>query len=273
MKSFLIRSVGLVALVVFVWSAAMAQTEQKKSAASGAPPAADDLTGVWVLKGGGGGAAANDHISSWVDKDNPTLTPLGAQLMASHKPSRGPRTVVPALENDPQAGGNPPGLVRTLGYGEYGMKFIKLPDSMFQVFEWYNHWRQIWTDGRKSPDWDSIGPYWYGYSVGNFKGDEFEVQTESLDNRAWLDDWGTPFSEAMKLVEHWRRVDHDTLALKFTINDPMVYTQSWTTKEIRYKYQSKGSQRGELVEAAFAPIDEQEFIENLRDGGAGKNKK
>ena len=266
MRSYLVRSITVMTLVVLVWSAAMAQTDQKKSAA-GPAPAADDLSGVWLLNGGGG-ANAQGHLSAWVETTNPTLTPEGTKLMDSHKPSRGPRTVVPALQNDPQSGGNPPGLVWTFIYGVYGMEYFKLPDSMFQVFEWYNHWRRIWTDGRKSPDWDTIGPFWYGYSVGNYKGSEFEVQTESLDNRAWLDDWGTPFSEAMKIVEHWRRIDHDTLALRLDIKDPMAYTQSWTTREIKYKLQPRGTPHGELIEAAFPPLDELQFNDSVRDPGA-----
>ena len=30
--------------------------------------------------------------------------------------------------------------------------FVQLPDEVLQVFEWTNHWRQIWTDGRKIPE-------------------------------------------------------------------------------------------------------------------------
>jgi len=273
MRSYLLRSMSVVALGVLVCSAGMAQTDQKKTGPPAAPADANDVVGVWTLSGGGAGGGANDHISPWVDKENPTFTPYGKQLMDSHKPSRGPRTVDPKLENDPQAGANPPGLYRSLAYGVYGFEFIKLPDSVFQVMEWYNHWRRIWTDGRKAPEWDTIGPYWYGYAVGTFKGDEFEVQTESLDNRAWLDDWGTPFSEAAKFVEHWHRADHDNLAVKLTINDPMAYTQTWTTRDMKYKFQKKGTPHGELVEAAFAPLDEETFIDNLRDAGAAKSNK
>jgi hypothetical protein len=265
MTTCLVRSVNAVMLVVLVCSMAMAQTGQKKSTTSSAPHDPHDLTGVWLQKGGGGGA--NNHLSPWVEKSDPPLTPQGVQLMATHKPSEGPRTVMPALQNDPQSGGNPPGLIRTLIYGR-PFEIAKLDDSIVMMFEWYHVWRQIWTDGRKVPSWDTVGPYWYGYSVGNFKGDEFEIQTVGMDNRAWMDNWGTPFSEAINLVEHWRRVDHDTLTVKLTINDPMIYAQPWTTKEVTYKYQPKGSPDGELFEVIFAPIDEKVFNDNVRDPGA-----
>src|ERR1700722_7584787 len=122
MRSYLVRGVTAMILVVLVWSAAMAQTDQKKSTTSGTPPAADDLVGVWYLNGGGGGANAQGHLSAWVDKTNPTLTPEGQKAMDSHKPSRGPRTVMPAFQNDPQSTANPPGLMRTFIYGVYGME-------------------------------------------------------------------------------------------------------------------------------------------------------
>jgi hypothetical protein len=270
MRSYWVRGITVMTLVVLVWSAATAQTTQKKSTTSGAAPAADDLTGVWLQKGGGGGA--QNHMSPWVDAADPKLTPQGAQLMASHKPSEGPRTVMPALQNDPQSGGNPPGLIRTLIYGRPFM-VTKMDDSMIMMFEWYHLWRQVWTDGRKLPAWDTVGPYWYGYSVGSSKGDEFQIQTVGMDNRAWMDNWGTAFSEAINLVEHWKRVDHDTLKLKLTINDPMIYSEPWTTREITYKYQPKGTPNGELYEVIFAPIDEQTFNNNVRDPGAYGAKK
>ena len=272
MKSYLVRGVTALLLVVVVGALAIAQTDQKKTTSAAPTAAKDDLTGVWLQRNGGGGLNQQGKMSPWVETTNPALTPDGTKLMAEHKPSEGPRTVMPALQNDPQSGGNPPGLIRTLIYGR-PFQITRLEDSVVMLFEWYHVWRQIWTDGRKLPAWDTIGPYWYGYSVGTYKGDEFQIQTTGMDNRAWMDNWGTAFSESINLVEHWRRVDPDTLTLKLTVNDPATYTQPWTTREITYKYQHKGTPNGELFEVIFAPIDEKIFNDNVRDAGAYGNNK
>ena len=43
---------------------------------------------------------------------------------------------------------------------------------------------------------------------------------------------GHPHSDALHTVERLRRIDHDTLQLELTIEDPKAYTKSWTSKRI-----------------------------------------
>jgi hypothetical protein len=68
----------------------------------------------------------------------------------------------------------------------------------------------------------------------------------------------------------WRRIDHDNMRLSITLDDPKIYTKPWTSKEINYQFQPKGTPHGELVETIFAPIDEQTFNQNVRDKGEPK---
>jgi hypothetical protein len=270
------RVVGLIVVVVLALALSPAAFSQASTAGqspkdhqlakwNGDP---GDLTGVWSLAGGGGGGGnQTPHLTSWSNTD-PTLTAEGKRIMATHKPSEGPRIEPePSLENDPELTGNPEGLIRSLGYGVYGHEFIKLPDSMFHVIEWYHQWRRIWTDGRKMLDSNIYGPYWYGYSVGKYTPQGLEVETSLLDGRAWLDAWGTPMSDQMQMQEHWRRVDQDALALTVTFNDPVIFTQTWTSKELRYRPHAGLV----LEEAILGPIDEQAFSQNIRLAGADGN--
>ena len=68
----------------------------------------------------------------------------------------------------------------------------------------------------KFPIPEDAGPYWYGYSVAKWEGDTFVVETVGLDSREWLDDWGVPFSESLRLQERWHRLDRDNLELTIT---------------------------------------------------------
>jgi hypothetical protein len=36
----------------------------------------------------------------------------------------------------------------------------------------------------------------------------------------------------MHVIERFRRVDHDTLAVQITIDDPKAYTKTWTAQRI-----------------------------------------
>ena len=44
---------------------------------------------------------------------------------------------------------------------------------------------------------------------------------------SWLDNVGHPHSDQLHVVERLRRVDHDTLTIDTTIDDPKTYTKPW----------------------------------------------
>lgn len=222
---------------------------------------APDFSGVWVRGGGGRGAGP---ASQWSPEQLP-LTPEGLKQLNANKPGKGPRAVPPAFGNDPMGGANPPGLYRTLIYNR-PFEVIQLPNRVVQLFEWAKTWRVIWTDGRPAPDDVPEGPFWYGHSVGKWEGDTLVVHTLALDERAWLDEWGAPFSSEAKFEERWRRIAPDRLELTLKVTDPVYYTKPWTSDPKIYTLQPKG----ELIEMIFAPIDEKEFNERVRDPAAGK---
>ena len=52
------------------------------------------------------------------------------------------------------------------------------------------------------------------------------VQTVGLDARAWLDEWGTPFSDEAKITERWRKVDANTVQMTITVDDPRTVRET-----------------------------------------------
>jgi hypothetical protein len=74
-----------------------------------------------------------------------------------------------------------------------------------------------------------VEPTWNGTSVGKWEGDVFVVDSMGFDDRTWLDKFGYPHSENMKLQERYRRIDADTLELTMTITDPEMYTRPWVS--------------------------------------------
>ncbi|MDY6982314.1 MAG: hypothetical protein SV422_04445 [Pseudomonadota bacterium] len=221
-----------------------------------------ELTGVWLRSSG-----SNSYpMSQWSPEELP-FTPAGRAAFDANKPGKGPRQQMPAFGNDPLGQANPPGLYRTLVYGR-PIEVVQLPDRVIQLFEWGKHWRTIWTDGRPVPDALVAGPFWYGYSVGEWQGDTLVVKTVGLDGRAWLDEWGTPYTDLTEVEERWRRRDAQTLELTLTVTDAELYTQPWTSDVKTYSFQTPDSLNGELMEQIFAPIDEMQFNEDIRDRAA-----
>jgi hypothetical protein len=221
-----------------------------------------DLSGVLLRSSGTQGYP----MSQWYPGELP-FTTQGQAVFDANVPGKGPRQTMPALGNDPLGDANPPGLYRTLVYGR-PWEFIQLEDKVVQIFEWGKHWRTIWTDGRDVPDVIVAGPYWYGYSVGEWQDDTLVVQTVGLDGRAWLDEWGTPFTDFSQIEERWRVVDNETIELTIKVTDPELYSEPWTSSVKSFAFQSKDTLNGELMEQIFAPIDEMEFNRRIRDPAA-----
>jgi hypothetical protein len=105
-------------------------------------------------------------------------------------------------------------------------KIVQNADLTLILFEEFNHFRQIFTDGRPLPE--ARQPAWFGYSVGRWEGDRFVVTTTGFNDRSWLDDTGHPHSEAMRTTERFRRDDFGHMQMQVTIEDPQTYLEPFT---------------------------------------------
>jgi len=101
-------------------------------------------------------------------------------------------------------------------------KIIPNPSITMLLYEEFNQYRQIHTDGRGFPQ--EMQPTWFGYSVGRWDGEVFVVETRGFNDRTWLDDSGHPHSEQMKTTERFRRADFGHMQVDITIDDPGAYT-------------------------------------------------
>src|SRR4030095_7913076 len=105
-------------------------------------------------------------------------------------------------------------------------KIVQTPAVTIVLFEAYNHYRQILTDGRPLPV--DPQPASLGFSVGRRCGHTFVVEPNSLNAVTWPDHGGHPHSDNMRLTERFRRPDFGHMEIEMTINDPEFYTQPWT---------------------------------------------
>jgi hypothetical protein len=116
-----------------------------------------------------------------------------------------------------------PGTVFVLAF-----KMIQAPGQLVVLPGTGDPARQIYTDGRslpKDPD-----PSWTGHSVGAWQGDTLVVETIGIHTRAWLDGFGHPRSEAMRITERYRRRDFGHMDLEMTFDDPKYYTRPFGIK-------------------------------------------
>jgi hypothetical protein len=84
--------------------------------------------------------------------------------------------------------------------------------------------RIIPLDGR--PHVSQQARQWMGSSRGRWEGETLVVETTHFNGR-------NPFrgsSEHMRLIERFTRVAEDTVMYRFTVDDPVTWTRSWSAE-------------------------------------------
>ena len=148
------------------------------------------------------------------------------------------------------------------------MEIVQIPGRMLQFFEWHHDWREVFID-RQLPAADTVEPTWNGTSVGKWDGDVFVVDSIGFDDRTWLDKFGHPHSENMKLQERYRRVDADTLELTMTLTDPEMYARPWVSDTKLFRLDRAKSSRWD-EQIYCVPTEEYKFNQRVRDEAGGR---
>ena len=252
LKFFFAWTAALVPLLMLA-SVARAQAAPPQQAATAtdhkiAPAPRHDISGTWDPGNGGiqpmGPAAMPEDGKP---EHQLPYTPLGLELLNSHKPSNGVRSVLPGDTNDPVVYCDPQGLPREDLYELRTTQIFQTPLKVVVLYEFGRIWRVIWTDGRELPK--DAEPRWFGYSIGKWEDDyTFVVQTSGTDERTWIDRAGRPHSADLHVEERFHRVDHDTLELTVKIDDPKIYTKPWVALDkLRFKLEPANFDVREMI--------------------------
>src|SRR6202521_5780139 len=145
------------------------------------------------------------------------IRPAAVEILKRRLPSEFPDT------NCLPAGIPPAGLVSE------PVKIVQSPGLIVMLYESEDGHRQIYTDGRKLPK-EIAQPAWLGYSVGRWERDTLVVESAGFNDKSWLDVIGHPHSEALRVVERYRRRDFGHMDVEMTFDDPQMYTKPFTLK-------------------------------------------
>jgi hypothetical protein len=105
-------------------------------------------------------------------------------------------------------------------------KIVQTPGVVVILYEEFNHYRQLFTDGRGFPP--ETTESWFGYSIARWEGDTLVAETVGFNDKGWLDDPGHPRSEALHVTERFHRPNFGHLEIQITFDDPKAYTKPWT---------------------------------------------
>lgn len=106
---------------------------------------------------------------------------------------------------------------------------MQTPGRIVILYEASMGYRQIFTDGRPSPDNDPQ-PWYYGYSTGRWEGDTLVVTTTHFRDGEWLDILGSPLTDAATVTERFHRPSFGRMTIEVTVDDPKAYTEPFTVR-------------------------------------------
>ena len=106
-------------------------------------------------------------------------------------------------------------------------KIVQTPDLVLILYEANDGRREIFLDGRPLPSGD-VQPWGYGSSVGRWEGDSLVVESVGFKDQTWIDEYGTPASDRLRLTERLHRIDFGTLEIQVTVDDSKTFTRPFT---------------------------------------------
>ncbi len=203
------------------------------------PEGKPDLSGVWNLAfgGGGRGRGAGAPAPPAVSQGPPVsqffevggrgnqlpIQPWAAELKK--------KRMADNSKDNPDVWCLPIGLMQYHNHPQ-PRQIVQTKNLMLITYEANYGLRYLYLDGRPAPNNDPT-PWWFGYSRGWWEDDTLVVETTNFlgDERAgWLDVNGSPYTDALKMTERFRRPNFGTLEIDVTIDDPKAYTKPFTVR-------------------------------------------
>jgi len=101
--------------------------------------------------------------------------------------------------------------------------FIQTPKEVITIGQGDQTVRHIYMD---VPHSENPKPSWYGESVGHYEGEWLVVDTIAQDTRTFIDNFRTPHSDKLHVVERYHLIDGGkTLEAEVTVEDPASFIQ------------------------------------------------
>jgi hypothetical protein len=188
------------------------------------------------------------------DYTNPILKPHAAAAVKKHGEMESSGLQMRSARNQCWPEGVP------AVFYDIGIQMLQQPDKIIIVYDFDHEFRQVRLNQSHPAQ---VKPSWYGDSVGHFDGDTLVIDTVGIKIGPFsmADPFGTPFTQALHVVERYRLVDYEAareaqergltehvnlrgggdsglavdfnykgkgLQLEFTVEDEGVFTTSWS---------------------------------------------
>jgi hypothetical protein len=128
-----------------------------------------------------------------------------------------------------------PGFL-VFGCGGRTVYFIQTPKEVTIINEGDQQVRHVYMN---VPHSLRVTPSWYGESIGHYEGgDTLVVDTIGLNDRTFIDNYRTPHTDQLHVVERWKLAEGGkTLEVSIRIEDPGAFNMPWSARQIYQRIQ------------------------------------
>ncbi|MEY4880561.1 MAG: hypothetical protein RJB62_2030 [Pseudomonadota bacterium] len=189
------------------------------------------------------------------DITNPILQPWAAERIAAQSAKEAAGEEAGTAQQTCRPSGVP-GILQLNDL----VQIVQTPDIVMFLYARAHQSRVIHMNAEHP---ENLTPSWYGHSIGHYEGDTLVIDTIGLNDKPWVDRYGTPQTEQMHVVERYRIIPDpenggDRIEVHFFVEDPGAFTMPWSA--LTYFEARPGE-----------PLDEQICQENNRALGEETN--
>ena len=143
--------------------------------------------------------------------------------------------------------------------------FIQGPKEVVMVWQGDHQVRHVHLTDKHSAE---VKPSWFGESIGHYDGDTLVVDTIGIDTRTFIDNFYTPHTDRLHVVERFHLIDGGkTMEARVHVEDPGAFTMPWDAIQ-RYRRVEPGKAENNVPltalssSAAAGPLFEMSCAEN-----------
>src|SRR5882672_6851572 len=131
----------------------------------------------------------------------------------------------------------PVGVPTFLLYPATPVYFIQTPKEVVMIWMQDHQVRRVYLN---VPHSTHVTPSWFGESVGHYEADALVVDTIGISSRTFVDNYKTPHTEQLHVVERFRMIeDGKTLEVNVHVEDAGAFTTPWNAIQ-RYRRVEQG---------------------------------
>jgi hypothetical protein len=110
--------------------------------------------------------------------------------------------------------------------------FVQSAKEVVMIHSGNEEVRRIYLD---VPHSTNPKPSWYGESVGHYEDDTLVIDTIGFNNKTYVDNYRTPHTEKLHVVERWKLIDGGNMIdVSIRVEDPETFNEPWSAIQ-RYR--------------------------------------